>query len=344
MEALNRRQLHIPPTVGGNAKTDKHMNRIYLIFLIFISIKSFSQIDNGYYIGYERMCWINEKGIKECYDAPRKWYHKNNLLVSNDSIFIYKEPIIINRKDTLYSASDGAFYYFSGKIFNVDSKDFITVVLTNCDYCAQKIIVDSISGFITPITDTLTYRLTKNENDLVINNVIYSLHPFESFPIPRQYFNQFFVPDVNFSYRRNPLRQYDLINQCLKDFLNQDTLNFSDTVIVCFDRFDYNDKIETLDVSFLNTNYNNYKIEYLSLDGILALSEKHNKAMRYIQTGEIYDTKITTKISLTNKICVPSKLKGFQDKEYRYEYDYAKDNADYKLIKAEQTGWSLIQK
>lgn len=326
-----------------NAKKDTHMKIISFILLIFLSIKTFSQIADGYYIGYERMCWINSKGKKECYDAPRKWYHKNNLLIDNDSIFIYKEPIHISKKDTLYSASDGAFFYFAGKIFNNDDYDYTTLLMTNCVYCARKIIVDSITGYITPVTDTFTYQLAKVKSDLVINNVTYKIQKNDSFPIPRQYFNQFFsIQDL--SYRRNPLQQYDLINQCLKDFLSQDTVFSPDTVIVCLDRFEYEDKIESLDKKLLNNTCNKYIIDYLSFNDISSKSEGLRKPIRFIQIGEIYDTKVSTRISLSHKFYIPSKAINFQDKDYRYEYYYEKNDIEYIFREGEQTGWSLITK
>jgi hypothetical protein len=319
------------------------MKRISLIFLIFLSIKTYSQIDNGYYIGYERMCWKNSKGKKECYDAPRKWYHKNNLLINNDSIFIYKEPIHINKKDTLYSASDGAFFYFAGKILKNNDQYFATLLMTNCDYCARKVVIDSITGYVTPVTDTFTYQLANVKTDLVINNVAYKLQKNDSFPIPRQFFHQFFtIKDL--SYRRNPLQQYDLINQCLKDFLNQDTLDFCDTNIVCLDRYEFDDKIETFDKNLLNKTFNKYIVDYLSLKDIFSKSEILSKPVRFIQIGEIYDTKVSTRISLNYKNYIPSKVINFQDKDYRYEYYYDKKVNEYKFREGVQTGWSLIKK
>lgn len=38
----------------------------------------------------------------------------DNAYIRNDSVFLYKQPIHIRKKDTVYSASDGAFYYYLG--------------------------------------------------------------------------------------------------------------------------------------------------------------------------------------------------------------------------------------
>ena len=62
------------------------------------------------------MCWTNQNGKIECYDSPRKWYHLNKILIDKDSIFLYKLPVMIDKRDTIYSASDGAFYYYFGVI------------------------------------------------------------------------------------------------------------------------------------------------------------------------------------------------------------------------------------
>ena len=94
------------------------MRNIIIIILILISNFCYPQDFSGYYIGLERMCSKNEKGKKECYDPPKKWYHLNHLSIDKDSVFLYQEPVILKNRDTLYSASDGAFFYFAGKIEN----------------------------------------------------------------------------------------------------------------------------------------------------------------------------------------------------------------------------------
>lgn len=150
------------------------MRVIITIFLVGIFVlKSYSQIQNGVYKGLERMCWKNNKGIIHCYDSPRKWYHENLLLVDNDSFFIYKIPFQLVGKQKMYSASDGAFYYYLGKKQNTDTGAIISLTIFNCDYCPQETKIDPATGFMYPVLKIENFKLTQLKNGLQIGNVTY---------------------------------------------------------------------------------------------------------------------------------------------------------------------------
>ncbi|QEC68482.1 hypothetical protein FRZ67_14635 [Panacibacter ginsenosidivorans] len=98
---------------------------------------------NGVYIGLEEMCLVDSFGKKECYEDPskpnRKWYHLSYLTIESDSIFLEQNPISIYKKDTSFSTSDGAFYYYNGIYKTEDSIITIDFKMDHCDYCPHEV-------------------------------------------------------------------------------------------------------------------------------------------------------------------------------------------------------------
>ena len=186
------------------------MYKIILILIFLFPIKTFSQINEGYYIGYERMCGTNSEGKKECYGKEGKWYHKNNLLIRNDSVYIYKEPIYIIRKDTFYSTADGAFYYFVGNFLKKSKQMIISIILINCDYCIDDYLMDSITGLASFKPDTFNYPVYYKKTELIINSVKYNFQSNKSFPIEDTYLNKFFKTQ---KFEIDPTEDKKLINE-----------------------------------------------------------------------------------------------------------------------------------
>lgn len=99
---------------------------------------------NGLYAGLEEMCWTDSNGKKDCYIDParpkRKWYHIGYLKIKSDSAFLDQSPINIGtKKDTLWFASDGAFYYYSGTIQKSDTTILFNLKELFCDYCGVPV-------------------------------------------------------------------------------------------------------------------------------------------------------------------------------------------------------------
>ena len=323
------------------------MKIIILIVFCFLTFNSYAQIDMGVYKGFERMCWTNDKGKIECYDAPHKWYHSNTVYIRNDTMFLYKEPIMISKKDTIYSASDGAFYYFFGKIYKSDTTLFVKLIMNNCDYCRRRYKADTSTGFQYPIIDTVEYAIHKTKNGFSLNGVNYAFKKKELGEFPEQ----LFYFDENSIYRTNPKEQYKLISQSIKDFLKSDSLKLkSDTIIICIDRFEQNifggeeTILETLNPAILHINYLDKKIIFLSY-GILKEEMKiENKPYRFLQIGEIIDYKKAARITLTYKIIVPNTLKGFSERQYHSLIEYNKISDNYVLQEGPFIGFELIKK
>ena len=161
--------------------------KLYKIFLaLFLLSPSFvlGQIKNGIYSGLIEMCYFDSLGIKHCYgdysQDKEKWYHMSYLKIMTDSAYLEMNPVYINSKgDTIYSASDGGFYYYKG---NIDYyKDSINIKFKGvfCGYCSFSKITSS--------GDTLKlnedYKLSgyyKNDN-LILNNVYFKIATYDFF-------------------------------------------------------------------------------------------------------------------------------------------------------------------
>jgi len=133
--------------------------RLLLLLACFcssVAIVSAQNIAEGYYIGMIEMCSIDSSGTKECYTDPadprRKWYHLTKIKLSGDSIFVDQSPVGVRKRDTVYSASDGGFYYYRGTISKKQGGWRIHLKMVSCDYC------------------TLRYRRLPNGDREVISN------------------------------------------------------------------------------------------------------------------------------------------------------------------------------
>src|SRR5438093_643626 len=82
------------------------------------SIDTFQQDTtlNGVYIGLEELPFQVDPA------KPKwKWVYLSYLKIKGDSVFLDQSPVSIYKRDTSFSASDGGFYYYSGKLFKADT-------------------------------------------------------------------------------------------------------------------------------------------------------------------------------------------------------------------------------
>jgi hypothetical protein len=314
------------------------MKMIITITFLILATKSHCQLGNGTYQGLERMAG---------YDPPRKWFHLNTAYVRNDTLFLYKAPIIIHKKDTIHSASDGGFYYYLGTLYQQDTTISVRLAKTNCDYCARKIRVDTATGFRYPIIDTTEYKIRKTAHGFSMNGVQYTLEKKEldSFP------EELFYPDPNDIYRINPAGQYKLISQAITTFLDSDSLKVTgDTLYICSDRYEINlvtgkDSIlESLDPSRLNIHYREKKIACIDYAALKARMANQHTPFRFFQIGEIIDYKQAARITLAYKILVPASVRQFSERQYRTLLEYNKSGDDYILREGPFIGFELIEK
>ena len=91
----------------------------------------------GTYIGLESMGPSDQDVTPD--DTTDRWFHENTLVIRGDSAFINKAPVNFDRSlsdsSKSYSASDGGFYKYRGKIRRLSSGQLgIRALLIEHDY------------------------------------------------------------------------------------------------------------------------------------------------------------------------------------------------------------------
>lgn len=320
------------------------MKRQLLIIIVLVTV--FKSTSQTYYRGLERMCWTTQHGKTECYDSPRKWYHLNTVLLDNDSIFLYKIPVQIQNKDTIYSASDGAFYYYLGVIKKSDTNNIAYLTSHNCDYCGTRIQEDSLTGFNYPIPRLDTLTVTKRNHILTLGETNYrAINPTKDFYFPAR--NLFYF-DSNSISRRDPKGQYALISKGIKNFLQTKQLKLdNDTLRICIDRYDFLEQksfIETLIADSIDIDTTNLHFNFLTRNQLREKSNRENKVVRYIEINEIIDYWKAARIEMTYKIIVPKLIHKFSEREYSNSFEYYKVRRTYELAgELPENNWSLVE-
>jgi hypothetical protein len=318
--------------------------RLLIILFVFVSFKSISQT---YYSGLERMCWTDKKGKIQCYDAPRKWFHENTILIDNDSIFLYKIPVQTVKGKKIYSASDGAFYYYYGAIKHFDTSQIAYLTSHNCDYCGTIVREDSLTGFNFPIPRLDTLRIIKGNDNLTIGKTLYKpLKQTKEFYFPAR---TMFYFDSNSISRRDPKGQYGLISQGIKNFLQTKQLKLdNDTLRVCIERYEFFEQKKLIEILVTNSfliDTTNIHFDFFTRNQLRTKSEQENKVIRYIEINEIIDYWKAARIELTYKIIVPKSIHKFSEKECNNSFEYYKVGQRYELVgELPENSWGLIEK
>jgi hypothetical protein len=92
-----------------------------------------------------------------------KWYHLSKLTFKVDSVYLEQSPIAIYKKDTIFSTSDGGFYYYAGTIKTYKGQTFADLTLISCDYCPNQFI-----KFIPPKLVRDTTQISINDTAVTI--------------------------------------------------------------------------------------------------------------------------------------------------------------------------------
>ncbi|WP_395053977.1 hypothetical protein [Flavobacterium sp.] len=119
------------------------MKTFCLFFLIISSWSCSKKINQEVYVGYEPIMWnTDDNGNKTNTDfqnPSQKWFHRNILKIKNDSVFLDRTPLSIIGNKTLYSSSDGGFYYYKGIIIKENDETKIELTEIVCDYCPVEV-------------------------------------------------------------------------------------------------------------------------------------------------------------------------------------------------------------
>lgn len=85
----------------------------------------------GHYLGMDYM----GKMAVTPEDTTDRWYHENKLTIRGDSLTLTSVPVVFYEgRPKAYSASDGGFYEFRGKIMRQDKQLIAKLQLTSQDY------------------------------------------------------------------------------------------------------------------------------------------------------------------------------------------------------------------
>jgi hypothetical protein len=157
-------------TVIGYADRPFKMKQTFLFF-VAILITTFSVGQSNFdktFVGTEKICWQKTKkdscDNSDNFNPKWKWYRLNVLKIKGDSVFLDQSPISIYKKDTSYSASDGGFFYYHGKLTKLTDTTFsINLTEIFCDYCGTPV-KKQADGSLKRIYRTKDYlcRLTKD--------------------------------------------------------------------------------------------------------------------------------------------------------------------------------------
>jgi hypothetical protein len=110
-----------------------------VILGIFASGNAFGQsLKDGSFVGLEDMHYVSHEKKHNMF----KWYHLTHVTIKDDSVWVEQDPVAIHKHDTIWSASDGAFYYYEGTVTIKGKQISMNLRMTNCDYCG--IPVDSV--------------------------------------------------------------------------------------------------------------------------------------------------------------------------------------------------------
>ena len=112
------------------------MKRLHLIasIALFCSAAACSAVAagaEGFWLGYERM-----EGMPAEKKGDR-WYYQNRLSIMDGVIRLEKLPVIRNGKHLSYSASDGAFPVFRGRLVVGKNATVANLEIESCDYCGE---------------------------------------------------------------------------------------------------------------------------------------------------------------------------------------------------------------
>jgi hypothetical protein len=172
------------------------MTKIILtIFFTAFILKAWGQLPlRGTFVGLESM-----SNYQDPAKPNYKWYHLSVLTFKGDSVFLDQSPIAIYKKDTLFSTSDGGFYYYKGILEKYQGKTIADLTLDSCFNCPNQALrftppklVREDGEVSTNYDDTVTrliettvfenpkikYKViilesTKNTNNLLVNRSIY---------------------------------------------------------------------------------------------------------------------------------------------------------------------------
>ncbi len=124
--------LYYPGQITNNRLTHLNKSIIYAILIAICALNNalWQTVKDGSYSGLEDMHYVSHARHNVL-----KWYHLTYLTIKDNSVMVSQAPVAINKHDTIWSASDGAFYYYEGTVTIKGEQITMNLRMTNCDYC-----------------------------------------------------------------------------------------------------------------------------------------------------------------------------------------------------------------
>ncbi|MCC2546929.1 hypothetical protein LJY25_10775 [Hymenobacter sp. BT175] len=143
---------------------------------------------SGFYVGLESMGPSHADITPE--DTTDRWYHENRLTIRSDSVFLEKLPVVIKNHQKGYSASDGGFYTYRGRISAYPDSLVARLRLVNQDYMlvnfrflrppgkdSTRSLAELVERGIAEVDSSqfkATYHLTAAPGRIVLDSVAYA--------------------------------------------------------------------------------------------------------------------------------------------------------------------------
>jgi hypothetical protein len=124
--------LYYPGQITNNRLIILNKSIIYAVVIGICALdNAYGQtVKDGSYSGLEDMHYVSHSKHNVL-----RWYHLTYLTIKDDSVWVSQAPVAIHKHDTIWSASDGAFYYYEGTGTIKGKQITMNLSMTNCDYC-----------------------------------------------------------------------------------------------------------------------------------------------------------------------------------------------------------------
>lgn len=143
---------------------------VYILLFLFCVTPAFAQSGglSGKYVGLEKIEeFIDENGFTQpptLEDKNYTWYHLSTLEFKNNSVLLTQRPMAIYKEDTIFSNSDGGFYFYRGFIENIKGKKLARLELMVCRYCNPNEIIFTIPIIKENDSDTANASINKDDD------------------------------------------------------------------------------------------------------------------------------------------------------------------------------------
>ena len=99
-----------------------------------------------------------------------KWYHENIVYIRPDSLFLAGSPVIVRRNgEKAYSASDGGFYSYSGRIDTTGGRLTARLHMFSHDYIGIPILVkDTVAAKTLGLDELLRRGLAVRDSSALL--------------------------------------------------------------------------------------------------------------------------------------------------------------------------------